>query len=435
MLRGVSRYSKASTHRVHSLANGVTLVFAPMPHMASVSVGFWVAVGGRHESAGLNGVSHFIEHMLFKGTRRRSARQISEAVEGVGGYVNAFTGEEHTCYYARAPQKQFELLVDVLADMLRNPLFATEEIDKERGVIKEEIAMYLDQPHHYVQEVLNAALWPEHALGRSLTGTPEGLDRLRRDELKGFHRMHYTGANLTISVAGNLSERRLLAALRPVAERLAPGVRHGCEAAPPLPKRPGVSLITRETEQTQAALGIRTCARHDPRRYALRLLNAVLGENMSSRLFVSLREERGLAYSVGSSISFFEDAGDLVVSVGLETGNLAEALKLIMVELRRLTEKPPGRAEFQRAVDYSLGQIDLGLESTESRMNWLGEQFLGHGRLVAPAAVKRRMAQVRPDDVRRVAREFLRAERLSLALVSPLKRAGHLKPLLAGLAG
>lgn len=406
-----------------------------MPQMASVSVGFWMAVGGRHESLELNGVSHFIEHMLFKGTRRRSARQISEAVEGVGGYLNAFTSEEHTCYYARAPHKQFELLVDVLADMVRDPLFLTEDIDKERGVIKEEISMYLDQPHHYVQEVLNAALWPEHPLGRSLTGTPEGLDRLQKAELKDFHRACYTGANLTISVAGNLSERRLMGALRPVAVRMVPGARRAYEAAPPVPRRPGIRLITRDTEQTQAALGIRTCARHDPRRYALRLLNAVLGENMSSRLFVSLREDRGLAYSVGSAISFFEDAGDLVVSVGLETGNLPEALKLIIAELRRLTEKPPGRREFQRALDYSLGQIDLGLESTESRMNWLGEQYLGHGHLIAPAALKRRMARVRPDDVRQVAREFFRAERASLALVSPLKRAGRLRLLLGELSG
>ncbi|MCP5519983.1 MAG: insulinase family protein [Verrucomicrobiales bacterium] len=433
MLRGVSRHFTAPAHRVHSLANGVNLVFAPMPHMASVSVGFWMAVGGRHESVELNGVSHFIEHMLFKGTRRRSARQISEAVEGVGGYVNAFTSEEHTCYYARAPQKQFELLVDVLADMVRNPLFESSEIDKERSVIKEEIAMYLDQPHHYVQEVLNAALWPEHPLGRSLTGTPEGLDRLGRTELKGFHRTHYTGANLTISVAGNLSERRLLAALRPVAAGMPQGTARPYEAAPPVPRRPGVRLITRDTEQTQAALGVRTCARHDPRRYALRLLNAVLGENMSSRLFVSLREDRGLAYSVGSSISFFEDAGDLVVSLGLETRNLPEALRLITAEMRRLTERAPGRVEFQRALDYSLGQIDLGLESTESRMNWLGEQYLGHGRLVAPAVLKRRMAEVRPADVRQVAREFFRAGRASLALVSPLKRAGQLRPLLGGL--
>lgn len=415
---------------VHPLPNGATLLLAPMPHMASVSVGFWVAVGGRHEEAAMSGVSHFIEHMLFKGTRRRSARQISEAVEGVGGYLNAFTSEEHTCYYARAPLPQFGLLVDVLGDMFLNPVFAAEEIDKERAVIKEEIAMYLDQPSQHVQELLNAALWPDHPLGRPLTGSPEGLDRLQRDELRSHFQQHYVGRNLIIAVAGNLTLRQAVRAVEPVARRLESGLRTPFLAATSRQRQPVIRLVTKEAEQTQLALGIRTCSRQDPRRFALRILNAILGENMSSRLFITLREDRALAYSVGSSISFFADAGDLVVSLGLETANVREALRLIMAELARLRARAPGRAEFQRALDYSLGQVDLGLETTEHRMNWLGEQMLGHGRIQSPGHLKRRFKAVKPSDVRAVARDFFRPEGLNLALVSPLKRAGHFRTIL-----
>ncbi len=415
---------------MHSLPNGATLVFAPMPHMTSVSVGFWTAVGGRHETAAENGVSHFIEHMLFKGTRRRSAREISEAVEGVGGYLNAFTSEEHTCYYARAPRSRFELLMEVLGDMWANSVFAPEEFEKEREVIREEIAMYLDQPQQHVQELLNAALWPEHPLGRPLTGSLASLDRLTRETLVGFYRRHYTAGNLIISIAGNVGEQRARRAAAALTRRLPVGSPATFEPAPTDARGPEVRLFTRRTEQTQFALGVRTCARSDPRRYELRLLNALLGENMSSRLFLSLREERGLAYSVGSSVSFFADAGDLVVSVGLETGNVAAALRLVMTELRRLREEPPGAEEFERARDYLLGQIDLGLESTENRMNWLGEQILDQGRLIPPARIKRRLRAVRPADVQAAARAFFRPERLTLALVSPLKRAAHLKRLL-----
>ncbi len=417
----------------HELANGTTLVFAPMPHMASVSVGFWVAVGGRHEPAEMSGVSHFIEHMLFKGTRRRSAKQISEAVEGVGGYLNAFTSEEHTCYYARAPLSQFELLIDVLGDMFLHPVFARKEVDKERAVIKEEIAMYLDQPSQHVQELLNAKLWPDHPLGRPLTGTPEGLDRLGRDALRRYFREHYVGENLVVSVAGNLSLRRALRALRPFALRVEAGTRAGHIPASFEQGAPRLCLATKETEQTQLALGIRTCSRHDSRRFALRLLNAILGENMSSRLFLRLREDHGLAYSVGSAISFFADAGDMVVSLGLETRNVGEAIRLIVEELRRLKEKPPGAAEFRRALDYSLGQVDLGLETTEQRMNWIGEQILGHGRIQAPGQLKRRFKSVKPTDIRSAARDFFQPERLTLALVSPLKRASRFRRMLQDL--
>jgi predicted Zn-dependent peptidase len=392
-----------------------------MPHRASVSLGLWVGVGGRYEPAELNGVSHFIEHLLFKGTAKRSAKEISQAVEGIGGYLNAFTGEESTCFYSKGRHDRFDELLDVLADMFLNSKFEPAEIEKERGVIKEELAMYLDQPQHHVQELLNETLWPNQPLGRPLTGTMKTLDAITRADLLHFQRTNYVTDATLIAAAGNLSHKRVVRAIARYAPRFPRGKRPHFEPAANPQVRPLVRLVTRKIEQTQLALGFRTCSRHDERRFALRLLNTLLGENMSSRLFQVVREDRGLAYNIYSSLSFFDDTGDLVISAGLDAENVAKTLSLIQRELRRLTLTPPAASELRRARDYVIGQIDLSLENTESLMMWLGEQLLGYGEVMPPAEVKRRLSQVTAREIRMVARDFFRGERLSLVLVSPLK--------------
>jgi len=413
-------------HQITRLSNGLTVATLEMPHMASVSLGLWVGVGGRYEPAELNGVSHFIEHLLFKGTKRRSAREISQAVEGIGGYLNAFTGEESTCFYSKARRDRFDELLDVLSDMFLNSKFDPVEIQKERGVIKEELAMYLDQPQHQVQELLNQTFWPNQPLGRPLTGTEKTLDSMGRAELLHFQRTNYVAGATLIAAAGNLSHKRVVRAVARFARRFPAGKRPGFVPASNGQTRPRLRLFTRKTEQTQLALGVRTCSRHDERRFGLRLLNTLIGENMSSRLFQVVREDRGLAYNIYSSLSFFDDTGDLVISAGLDTDNVFKTLKLILRELRRLTEAPPAAAELRRARDYVIGQMDLSLESTESQMMWLGEQLLGHGRLIPAGEIKRHLAHVTAGEVRAVARDFFRPERLNLALVSPLKSDANL---------
>lgn len=412
-------------YRLTSLDNGVRVATAEMPHMASVSVGIWVAVGGRYEPSEVSGVSHFIEHLLFKGTRRRTARRISEEIEGLGGYINAFTAEENTCYYSRARADRFEELLDVLTDMYLNSRFDPEEIDKERQVIKEELAMYLDQPHQHVQELLNETLWPDHPLGRSLTGSEETLDGLDRSKIVGFQRGNYVTANTLVVAAGNLRHKEHLARAKRLAARVRPGERPRFQPAAIRQDRPRTRLHTKNTEQTQLAMALRTCSRHDGRRYSLRLLNAVLGENMSSRLFQTLREEHGLAYSIYSSLGFFDDDGSLTISAGLDTAKLPKALDLIVREMRAMTERAPSAAELRRARDYLIGQIDLSLESTENQMMWLGEQVLNFGKITPPATVKRRLAEVKPSEVKAAARDFFRADRVSMAVVSPLKTLRH----------
>ncbi len=419
-------------YQVTQLKNGLTVATAEMPQMVSVSVGLWVGVGSRYEPAPLNGVCHFIEHLLFKGTKRRSAKEISQAVEGIGGYLNAFTSEEATCFHARASCTRFDELLDVLLDMLLGSKFAPADVAREREVIKEEIAMGLDEPEHLVQELLNATLWPGQPLGRSIAGTNQTLDAMSRRHLLAYLSHNYVAANVLIVAAGRVTHRRAVRAVVRWAPRFP-------SAAPPRfapaladQRKPRIRLFTKQTEQTQVALGIRTCSRQDQRRYALRLLNAILGENMSSRLFQVVREDRGLAYFIHSIPSFFSDTGDLVISAGLDTDNLAKVLRLVLRELRRLTQAAPSSAELRRARDYVIGQIDLGLESTDTQMNWLGEQILGYRRVLHPAQIKRRLREVTAAEIRAAARDFFRPEHLSLALVSPLTSDRPVASILGG---
>jgi len=417
-------------YQLSHLPNGLTVATAEMPHMSSVSLGIWVGVGGRYEPAELNGASHFIEHMLFKGTRKRSAKQISQSVEGIGGYLNAFTGEESTCFYSKACHPRLEDLLEGLMDMFLHSTFDRREIEKERGVIKEELAMYLDQPHQHVQELLNETLWPKHPLGRPLTGSEKTIDALGRNALLDYRRANYTSASTLVIAAGHLRHESMVKAVARFAREFPSGKRPAFVPVEEEQKAPRLRLFTKETAQMQIAIGIRTCSRHDERRFALRLLNTLLGDNMSSRLFQVLRENYGLAYSVHSGLRYVDDTGLLVISAGLDTDKLPKALKLIMKEARRFCEAVPTAKELREARDYLVGQIDLSLENTENQMMWLGDQLLGYGKIIRPSEVKRRLCEVPANHVRSVAREFFRSERLSMAMVSPLKSSTGLASLL-----
>jgi predicted Zn-dependent peptidase len=417
-------------YKATCLENGLTVVSAEMPHMASVSIGIWVGIGGRHEPAPISGVSHFIEHLLFKGTKKRSAREISQAVEGIGGYLNAFTSEENTCFYAKARHDRLPLLLDVLTDMFLHSAFDPGEMAKEREVIKEELAMYLDQPHQHVQELLNATMWPGQPLGRSITGTVKTIDAITRQDIVEHQRKNYVTGSTVIAAAGRLTHSQLLAALRPYVKRFTPGHRPSYTPVVITHSKPAICLHTKKTEQTQMALGIRACSRHDPRRFALRILNSVLGENMSSRLFQKVREDEGLAYSIYSANSFFDDTGDLVVSAGLDLGNLQKTLRIIMREIQRLKEQLVPPSELRRASDYLAGQIDLSLENSENQMMWIGEQWLNYGKITPPSQIKKRLGEVSAAQIRAAARDFFQPDRFALALVSPLKTTRDLGAIL-----
>jgi predicted Zn-dependent peptidase len=418
-------------YQVSRLSNGLTVATAEMPAMASVSLGVWVGVGSRCEPAELNGVCHFIEHLLFKGTRRRTAKDISEAVEGVGGYLNAFTSEERTCFHCRASHERLDELLDVLMDMLLNPKFDASELAKERQVIKEEMAMFRDQPEHHVHELLNATLWPDEPLGRPIEGTEKSLDGINRGRLVRYFSRQYTAGNVLLVAAGKVEHGRFLRAAKRFARHLRQGDSNGFSPAVREQSKPAIQFLIRPTEQTQIALGIRTCSRHDPRRFALRLASVILGENMSSRLFQTVREHHGLAYNIYSAPSHFADAGDLVIAAGLDDTNLHKTLKLILKELRRLAAAAPGAAELRRAREYVIGQMDLSLESTDNQMNWVGESLLGYGRILRPAEIKSRLKAVTGAELRAVIADFFQPRNLNLAMISPLKSAAGLKEILS----
>jgi predicted Zn-dependent peptidase len=414
------RKPPGSRYRVSVLENGVRIASVRMPERQGVSLGFWAGVGGRHERVEQNGMAHFLEHLLFKGTRRRSALELSEEVEGVGGSLDAFTSEDHTCYYAKALSRHLPMLCDVLADMYVCSRLPAEEITREREVIREEIAMYRDQHSQHVEEMLAEALWPRHPLGRPLTGTVESVGRMGRAALKDFLLQHYSARNTIVSAAGDVDHEELVRLLRPSLGRLSEGRKSGFQRVRRVGGGgPRFNVLAEDAEQTQLALGFHAFGRRDPRRHALKLMSVLLGENMSSRLFQRLREQHGLCYSVSSSTLTLAETGAVHISAGLERGKLRKAVAMILGELRRIQDRAPSVAELRKACDYTVGQTVLGLEGTGSQMTWIGESLIGFGRVVDPAETERGVLAVTPAEVQAVARDCLRMERLAVAVIGP----------------
>jgi predicted Zn-dependent peptidase len=418
------------TRRVTTFPSGLRVATAAMPHMESVSIGVWIGVGGRYEPKRISGISHFIEHLLFKGTRRRSAKKISQTVEGVGGYLNAFTCEETTCYYAKASHRHLDTLVDVLTDMYLHPLFAEQDIDKERQVIKEELLMYRDQPDHYVQELLLETVWPAHPLGRSLTGTAESLDRMERQTLLRFKQNKYVSANTVVAVAGRCTHDEIVERV----ERALPVTQNG---APPrfLPAEhrqlaPKLCFLSKNVEQSHLALALRGFSRKDPRRFALKLLSVIAGENMSSRLFQVIRERHGLAYSIQSSTTYFADTGAMTISAGLDTRRLEKALRIVLLELQKLAKRPPSTGELRRAKDYAVGQMRLGMESSTNQMMWIGEHLLAYGAIHTPEEIERKIEAVAAEQIQQVAAEIFRDNALNAAVITPSRDEHAVRGLL-----
>lgn len=405
---------------VSRTASGVTVVTARVPQARSVSVGLWVRAGSRSEPAALNGISHFVEHLLFKGTRRRTARQISIAIEGRGGHLDAFTSEEHTCFYARATHEELPRVLDVLSDMLLASRFSAADIEKERDVIMEEIVMYRDQPQQLVQDILMESLWPRHALGLPIVGTPESVGRIRRADILAYVREQYRAGRLVLAFAGALEPADCVRLTERYFARVLTGGtvspwRGGRRASPGEP----VTVVARDTEQGQLALGFRLFGYGDPRRHALKILNAILGDNMSSRLFQAVRERYGLAYSIHSAPTLFNECGFLGIYAGMETGRMLRTLEVILRELRRLRSQPVPALELRRAKDYMIGQLRLSLEGTTPQMMWLGENFMVTRRFISPEQVIASMEAVTAEEVRALAGACLRPEALRLAAVVP----------------
>ncbi len=401
--------------------NGLRLAVSHMPHMESVTVGVWLAVGGRHETPETNGVAHFVEHMLFKGTKTRNSRQISQAVEGLGGYLNAFTSEEATCYFARASARHLPLLVDVLLDMILHSTMPKDEIERERGVILEEIRMYEDQPNQVAQERAAALLFQKNPLGQPLAGSIKLLEQFKETHLRSWLASHYHAGNLVITVSGKASLEQVRKLLMPHLGKLPKTKQSGFKAVGRAQSAPRHLIIQKPIEQTHLVIATRGLSRKDPRRFALRLASILLGENMSSRLFQIVREQRGLAYSISTQTSHYADTGSFYVQAGLENSQTLPALKLILKTIQRLSEKAPTTSELRRAKEYFYGQMHLGLESTENQMVWLGESFIGYNRIPTPEYIVDQFESITPEEVRAATEIIANPRLLNVVLVTPEK--------------
>lgn len=403
-----------------TLSNGLTLVLKPMPQAQSVAVGIWARAGGRYEPSALAGISHFVEHLLFKGTRRRSCEQLKQRVEGVGGSLNGFTAEEFTCYMAKVPHRHARRAIDALADMVRQPRLAAEDIEKEREVILEEIRMYEDSPSQLVHDLFSQLLWPDHPLGTLLSGTIDTVRRIARADLTEYWRRRYQPAHLLVTVAGAFDPAAVGRQIR-AAFRGAGGRTSGRFLRAPRPRRgPQVRVWKKPTEQTHLVAGTYAIPRTHPDRFALELLHVLLGGNMSSRLFREVRERRGLVYEIGTQIKRFEDTGAFVVHAGCDTGKLAQTVETIFTELGRVRRSAIPRSELRRAKDFYAGQLLMGLEDTMDQMLWIGEQAVTVGRVAKPELLLSHIEKVKEQDIRRVARGLFATPRMHLAVLGPV---------------
>ena len=407
-------------HRITALPNGLRVLTLEMPAMDSVSLGLWIGAGGRHEEERQNGISHLLEHLLFKGTARRTARQISEAIESVGGSLNGFTSEEYTCYMAKVLHRDIRRGADVLFDMYLHAALKPEEIAREKAVIREEIHMYLDMPQHHVSDLYNEVLWPGQPLGRPLVGSAETVGAISRGAVAAYRDGRYVPANTVFAAAGRVGHAGLLE----IARRLSPE-----RAAPRRPARfrpaveaqngPAFLLRNKPTEQTHLCVGVRAYSRLHPDRYALHLLSIALGETMSSRLFQSVRERHGLAYAISTSVSRYADTGAFTVQAGVENGKFIKALSLILKELASVRDKGLRRAELERAKVYWSGQFCMAREKTTQTMLGIGESLLCAGEVLTREEIQSSISRVTLEDVRRVAVDIFRDGRLNMAAIGP----------------
>ena len=410
-------------YTISELKNGLKIATHSMVNTRSVAVGVWVGVGGRYEQERLSGISHFFEHCVFKGTRQRTYRQIKESIEGVGGQLNGFTSEEVTCFLAKVLSKHVIIALDVLLDMVLNPLLRTSDVEKERRVIGEEIKMYNDLPQHVAYDRLLQLLWPEHPLGRNLAGTFSSLNNIAARELRA-HQARYCGTNnILISMCGNGTHGELQSRVNTVLRRYRGALfEAGKDNVIPLSvaqRDARFVFVKKNTQQTHLCLGLHAPRRDAPQRYAVILLHIILGANMSSRLFNEVREKKGFAYEIGTSLRNFNDGGAFVVHGGVINEKAAAACSLIITELRRICNDFVGDDELKRAKDYYVGQFSMGLEDTLEHMVWLGENIMTRGAPEYPAGVIRGIQRVGKADIRDAARMIFKRSGANLAVVGP----------------
>jgi predicted Zn-dependent peptidase len=386
------------------LSNGLRLLTERMPHVRSVSIGVWLTRGSRHEPGPQSGIAHFVEHMLFKGTANRTAEDIAQAIDSIGGQMDAFTAKEYASYYIKVLDEHLPLAVDVLSDIVRRPAFASDDVEREKKVVLEEIKMVEDTPDDLVHELFTESFWRDHPLGRPILGTRETVEGLTPDKLRTYFNDAYTAENMIIAAVGNVEHEQV----RDLVERYFGTVpREGTPIVDRPPQVvPQIVIRNKELEQSHVCLGTSAYRQDHEDRYASYVLNTVLGGSMSSRLFQNVREKRGLAYAVFSGLSAYRDAGSVTVYAGCANDAVGELVDVVVAELRRLKEDPPPEAELRRAKDHLKGSLMLNLESTSSRMSHLARQEIYFDRQFGLDETLEGVERVTQADLQRVARDL-----------------------------
>ncbi|MFB3828522.1 MAG: M16 family metallopeptidase [Bryobacteraceae bacterium] len=402
------------------LENGVRVITETMPHVRSVSVGVWVGTGSRRETPEQNGISHFIEHMLFKGTTHRSAEEIARSVDSIGGNLDAFTAKELVCFNTKVLDQHLSLAFDVLADMVLHPLFRSEDIEKEKGVILEEIKMEADSPDYLVHEIFSSNFWKDHPLGKPILGTRETVKRFDHAMIDAYYRTVYAPANLIVTAAGHLTHERMVELVGQYFKDLPPNGTPPNDAAPSTHAR--IAMRNKKSlEQLHLCLGVPSYPLPHDGRFTCYVLNTLLGGGMSSRLFQNIRERQGLAYAVFSELSPYRDTGCLSIYAGTSLESARKVVASIMKEFHQLKQERVSDEELRRAKDHLKGSLMLGLESTSSRMSNLARQEMYFGRFFSLDELVESIETVTADDVQLLAQTFFDARQIALTLLGNLE--------------
>jgi predicted Zn-dependent peptidase len=415
-----SPISPARDIEMTTLANGLRVITEAMPHVRSVSVGIWIGSGSRRESAEQNGLSHFIEHMLFKGTSKRSAEDIARSVDSIGGNLDAFTAKELVCYNTKVLDEHLSQAFDVLADLVLHPMFREEDIEKEKGVILEELKMEADSPDYLVHEIFSSNFWKDHPLGKPILGTRETVKKYDRAMVQSFYSSIYAPANMLITAAGNLAHERMVALVREHFEDVAPGEPLGADPVPGTHAR--IALRNKKAlEQVHMCLGVPSYPLPHEERFACYVMNTLLGGGMSSRLFQNIRERQGLAYAVFSELNPYRDTGCLSIYAGTSIESAPKVVQSILKEFRQLKEQAVNDEELRRAKDHLKGSLMLSLESTGSRMSNLARQEMYFSRFFTLDELVESIELVTAADVQRIAQTFFDPKQIALTVLGNLE--------------
>ena len=403
------------------LNNGLILATNHMPSMESMAIGIWIRTGSRNENRKNSGISHFLEHMLFKGTPSRTCRKLKEEIEGRGGSLNGFTAEEVSCFLAKVSFKHTNVALEVLSDMVLNASIDQKELERERGVIIEEIKMYQDLPNHKVHDILAEIMWPGNQLGLSIAGTIDSVNSILRKDIVEYRNSNYTSGNIAVVLCGNLDHDAIESRIKKIFAGTVKTITGPTEAFCNNQSKPAMKIMRKDTEQTHLCIGLHSFGKHHKDRYALGLLHVILGANMSSRLFENIREKKGLAYEIGAEVKRYHETGAFVVHAGTEHKKAKEAIICILEELRAVKEKHVTAGELKRAKEFFKVQLLMALEDTIEHLLWLGDYITSLNKLPNVKETIKNVEAVTADDIRRVSRDIFNASGLNIAMIGAIE--------------